>query len=262
MNRILIPIDFSSSSGNALRYAHALSIHLGMRLTLLNCYPYEDSIRPYDFGEKEYRIGVREMLIAFYKKYADEPKDNTLFIAQPGSILDKVVFISPQYNLVVLSGNKFDSPISRWAGSKSSSIASMAQCPVLLVPTLANFSKWEKIWHIKRKTVEASAFEKHFAHLKINPAKIETKSFDQTSFSSALWKSFIGYIKKPDEDFREAISANINTENIDLMMLVSHNKDSFRSFVNDYTMQIIFQFNIPVLTFQKVSTPENTDIKL
>ena len=256
MSRILVPIDFSESSSNSLRYAYSLSKYLGMHLSLIHCYPQQEYNRPYDFKKKDYSAGIKEMLLAFCKEHIDAQTDNIRFFTQAGSVSKIVVALSRQYKLVVMSGNKYDSKIKRWMGSRVSYITSMAQCPVLIIPPAAGFDAWNKIWHIKRKEVETDIIEKYFPDLKINEATIKVKSFKQTSSRSAFWQSVITYIKKPNETLNQAILEASESEQIDLMMLVSHGRGSFQKFLKDDAMQVIFQFNIPVLIFRAAS-PKN-----
>ncbi len=251
MNRILVPINFSSSSANALQYARRLAGDLGMRLTLLHCYPQQAFSRPFDFGKKDYGQGAREMLTDFYKKHVGDQPVDLRFIAQPGSVAEKVASVSGSYGLIVLSSNTLSSKLHRWMGSRTAYIASMAKCPVLIIPPAMEYNNWNKIWHIKRRDNETSIIENGLGEFGMDSALVEEKSFSQTTFKSALWRSVVAYVKQPKEELRRAILVGKQTEKIDLMILVSHQKDSFQKFVNDNTTQIIFQFNIPVLIFQE-----------
>ena len=59
MNRILVPIDFSDTAANALQYAYALGKQLKMPLTLLHCYPIQEHLQRFDFGELPYDVGIK-----------------------------------------------------------------------------------------------------------------------------------------------------------------------------------------------------------
>lgn len=254
MKRILVPVNFSNSAGTSLRYAASLSRHLGLGLTLLHCYPIHAYNRPYDFGKKDYAAGIRKMLKDFSKEHLGELHDNIGFLAQTGPVSEKIAQISHQYQIIILSGKKFSSNVSRWLGSKSSYIASKAQCPVLIIPSsLVHFPKeltWEKIWHIKRKENETAIIEKALPKLKINPDGVETKSLQQTTFKSAFWKVLVSYVQSPKAEVQPSIIEAREKESIDLFLLVSHGKDSFETFVRNEAFQIIFKFDIPVLIIQ------------
>lgn len=250
MKRILVPIDFSASSGNALRYAQQLAQQLSFGLSLLHCYPIMEYSRPYDFGKKDYHTGVREMLRSFYKEWIEEEEKGTRFLAKTGSVVSIVAAIGHDFQLVVLSSNTLGSKFTKWMGSKASSIASTARCPVMIVSPSVKYHAWKKVWHINRRENEAGILKKYLPKLKIDPATIETKFLDQTSFSSLLWRSIITYVKTKKEVLRQVGSQMSKEEEIDLVILVSHRKNTFHKFVNHEGFQVIFQFNMPVLVFQ------------
>ena len=250
MTKILVPIDFSLESANALNFAHQLSLVKGMKLTLLHCYPIEEYNRKLIHGKKKYGKGIRKMLIDFYHKHINKEIGETRFVAEPGSIVQMMGSVSFDYKLIVLSGNKYNSAFIRWIGSKASFIASKAKCPVIIVPPSTSYSSWDNIWQLQRSQGDRPVVEFWLNKLNLDPAIVQIKSLTQTSFTSAIWKSFIAYVKKPKEELREIIEAAKPNEIIDLILLVSHQKDSFHKFVNDETIQIVFQFGIPVMIFQ------------
>ena len=178
MDGILIPVDFTKASGNSLRYAHFLSQHLGKALCLLHCYPTQDYNRSYDFGKKEYSIGITEKLMTFYQEYVDKEVGQAQFLARAGSISEHVASMSQDFDLVVMSLNKFDSNVGRWMGSRASYISSMARCPVLIVPPTTSPSDWKKIWHIKRNDVETKILAKRIPKFKIQLHNVEVKTFE------------------------------------------------------------------------------------
>lgn len=249
MKRILVPIDFSESARNALQYAHQLSANLGMPLSLLNCYPAQVYSRRYHFGKKEYSMGIREMLVDFYKKNVEEQLKKTLFLAKPGSVVDTVASISKDYQLVVLSGNTYGSKLKRWMGSRTSYITAMAQCPVLTVPPSRHFEPWEKVWQIKRKHSEKTIPVKLLTRLKIEPSAVAIKCLEQTAFTSALWEAIVAYEHAPRRALKKEIMQVHEQEGLDLIMLAGSDRSSFQKFITDDAKHLFFQFNLPVLVF-------------
>lgn len=255
MGKILVPIDFSQSSLRILQYAREFARDSGMQLNLLHCYSQHEYNRPYNFGNREYSHGIKEMLEDFYKKHIEEPDKGTRFLAIESSFSDGIISVSNNFELVVLESKDFDSNLQRWMNSNTSYIGSLAQCPVLIKPPLATYTPWKKIWHIQRNENEYSIIKKFLGKLKIAPSLVEAKSFKQTTFKSALWKSIVAYIKSPKEELLSTVlNAKRDEENIDLIILISHDTNIFRKFINDDAMQIIFRFNIPVMIFQDNKT--------
>lgn len=251
MKRILVPINFSVPSGNALQYAHHLADHLGLGLSLVHCYSAQEYSRPYNFGKKDYHTGIREMLKEFYHELVKEPGKEPRYLAKMGSVVEQVATMSCDFQMTILSSNTPGGKLIRWMGSRTSSIASMAQCPVMIIPPDTKYEPWNKIWHIDRNPNETPIIEKRLKRVKIDPALVEHKSLHQTTFTSVLWQSIVSYVKTPKADLLEAIKEASKQEKIDLIILVSHQKNSFRKFVNHDAFQAIFQYNIPVLIFQE-----------
>ena len=251
MSRILVPVDFSPSSANALKYAHQLSETLGMSLSLFYCFHPQTYNRLYDFGKKDYAQGVKEMLREFYKKYTNGKIGQTHFIAQAGTIISKVVGLSSKYKLVVLGGQNYKSQFHWFLGDRTSNIASLAKCPVMIITPDTSFSIWNNMWHVNRKDNETIIIKKAAKTLNLDINKIQTKNFEQTKFKSPFWKlvtsAFISH-KKP---VNQAIQNALDQEQVDVIILVSHQKDAFLKFVHNPDIQMMFENHIPILIFQE-----------
>ena len=253
MNRVLVPVDFSANSANTLKYAHQLAIDKGMQLSLLYCFPNEEYSRKYDFSDIDYAEGIRDMLQAFYQEHIIDQKGSPDFIALKGSVVENIIQISISYKLILLGYKNFSTSINRWFGSRSIAIASLAYCPVIMVPPSTVYAPWNNIWHIKRKNNESRIIEMGLKDLTINPSVIQAKLLEQSTFTSLIWKSMVAYIKKPKESLRKVIIEAAPSEAINLIMLVSHQKESFQNFVHNEAIQILFEFGIPVMIFQAKS---------
>ncbi len=250
MRRILVPVDFSPASANALRYANDYALKNEMTLSLLYCYPFDKQSRKYDFDEVSYDKGIQKMLAKFYIHQTEQQIKNTKFIARMGSMVEKVILISSQYDLIITSGNPFNSAFQRWVGSKTSNIASNAKCPVLIIPTIADYYGWRNIWHLQRNLNELEIVTPWLEQANIDPAIVKVKTLKQKTFTSVIWEYIVRYIQEPKEDLRELILKEIPSKKISLIILVSQSTYNFQKFLNDEAKQIIFEFGIPVMIFQ------------
>ncbi|MFT5765290.1 MAG: hypothetical protein ACI8X3_002727, partial [Saprospiraceae bacterium] len=165
-------------------------------------------------------------------------------------VLEQVIQLSINYQLILLNYKKSGSSINRWFGGRSTAIASLAFCPVVMVPISAKYSSWDCIWHIKRKDNEDKIIDPWIKKLAINPLAIQPKFLEQQTFISLIWKSMVAYIKKPQETIRQTIIEAAPSQEINLILLVSHQKDSFQRFIQNEAIQILFEFGIPVMIFQ------------
>lgn len=252
MKRILVPIDFSNSSRNALKYAVELSQFLDAKLALIHCYPTELFSRKYDFEEVPYAFGIKNKLRAFFKEISDDDISQVRFLAKEGSIARHIIELSEASLLIVISGNKTDSVLYRFFGKRSSTISSEAKCSVLLVPPTVNFQDWEAIWHIKRKENESLILASHLPILNINPLFIHEKTFHQKKFISSFWNMISSSWTKEEIDpaFELLIKEAKSEEKIDLLILVNHQKNTFQKFLDEAAKHILFKNEIVVLIIQ------------
>lgn len=251
MSRILVPIDFSPSSANALKYAYQISATTGMPLSLFHCFHPQHFNRVYDFKKQDYAVGIKRMLVDFYKKHASEKIGATHFLAQAGTIIEKVVALSPRYKLVVLGGRNFTSSFHKWLGSRASNIASLAKCPVMIITPTTTYHEWKNIWHINRKDNEMDIIEKGVKLLKIDTSSIQSKTFELSKPTSSFWEMVISPFIASQKPLNKDLINALATEKADVIILVSHQKDSFQKFVNSQEVQILFEHNIPILIFQE-----------
>lgn len=251
MKKILIPISFSQSSANSLKKAN--SLFKNSELTLLHCYSPDSYNRAYDFETKNYEQGIKELLIDFYKKHIVNHTSKIRIIASAGSVSESIAQISHRFDLLVMSKKQRKETSGYWLSDKVFYIASKGHCPVLLLPVFDNsfdFTQCKSIWHIKRKEIETKILNENLPKIDLNPKAVEVKSLEQTTFKSTLWKSILSFTKTHDQALLKKISEANNLEKIDLIILVSHGKDTFQKFMRAEVIQIILQYNIPILVFQ------------
>jgi len=252
MNRILVPIDFSESAANTLKYAFAVGKNQNSSLSLIHCYPIQEYNRPYDFGELDYDDGIKAKLMKFYEFHTrNEEAENVRFIARAGAISEKVIGLSDAYKLVILSGNANKTRLDRWLGSRATIIAAKSKCPVLIVPPKATYTSWEYIWRIKRQQEDVSIAISNLTALSIAPSNVRIKTLEQEDFTSSLWQSVVDYINSEEPKLLKTIKELKKTEPINLFLLLNdHSRNNLAYYLKGDTLQIIFQFQIPVLIFQ------------
>lgn len=247
MNRILVPVNFSTACENTLQFAHDMVNTLGMGIDLLYCFPVQAYNRKYDFGKQEYSLGIKEMLSTFYQDNLPTSEVTPNLYAKQGSVVENIAAMSAEYQLVLISSSTFSQKAKRWLGSRASGIASTARCPVLIVPLTAHYRAWDKVWHIKRRDNEILTHKLN--KLKINPQLVQEKTLLQKTFTSAIWQKIVAYSNAPKASLPQAVKANEFEEEVQLIILACHQKESFLQFLRADTMQFIFQFPVPVLIF-------------
>lgn len=247
MNQILVPINFSAANEHTLRFAHAISEQLGWGIDLLYCFPVQTYNRKYDFGQQAYQLGIQEMLADFYHKNLPDSAVRPNFHALSGSAVDNIAAMSAEYYLVLISSSTFSEKTKKWLGSRASGIVSSTRCPVLIVPPGVPYNAWEKIWHIKRRDTEVLTHRLN--KLKINPQLVQVKTLIQKTFTSTIWQKIVSYNKAPQENMAEAVQTAEFEAEVDLIIIVCHQQESFLQFLRSGAMQMIFQFPVPILIF-------------
>ncbi|NNF35299.1 MAG: universal stress protein [Saprospiraceae bacterium] len=251
MKKILIPISFNEESVNSIIKASALFEQV--ELTLLHCYPVRGYNREYDFGDQDYEEGLRNMLREFYLKHRVDSKLKIKLILRPGNVSEIISSISQLFDLIVISRKELKVKDGLWYSDKVFYIASMAKCPVLLLPSRSDkfsFKNCNVIWHIKRKEIESDVLNNDLPKININPSSVIVKSLEQSRFKSSFWKAIISYSKNHDERLLRIIKESQISEKIDLILLISHSKGAFQEFMKSEIIQLINQVNIPLLIFQ------------
>lgn len=249
--KILVPISFSDSSVNALK--KAASLYDNCQITLLHCYPVQAYNRPYDFGSKSYDIGIREMLINFSQKHLNSEGAQVNYMIMSGPVSNTVAKYSDQFDLLVMSKKNDLQSTGYWFGDKVYYIASKGMCPVLLVPDtdkLLDLTKCGNIWHINRQSNETQILQDKLPQLEIDSVTVEHKTLSQSHFKSSFWKAILNYAAQHDDQSLNQISESVKNENVDLVILVSHRKNTFQKFMKAEVVQIFNQYNIPILIFQ------------
>ncbi|SDB27598.1 Nucleotide-binding universal stress protein, UspA family [Flavobacteriaceae bacterium MAR_2010_188] len=252
IKKILIPISFSEGSANSLR--QSFSLFENTELILLHCYPPYAYNREYDFGQISYDKGIEGMLVEFYRKHrAKKIAQNIKLIAREGSVSETIAEISGDYDLVVMSKRKLQETGGYWFSDRVIFIAFYSHCPVLLLPLKEkkfNFKDCQNIWHLKRKEIETEILERKLPNIEIDPKRLEVKTMDQTSITSSFWQALLSFSKTKDKEWSRQILETKDLETIDLIVLVSHQKDSFQNFMKAEIIQMINQYNIPLLVIQ------------
>lgn len=147
---ILVPIDFSDTATNALKYAIALGEKLSAEVHVVNVF----------FGMTEPNFGLlpmatlerdrtEEAMKAFLERFEKETgkKTNLKHEIYVGVPQDVIVELSKtgEYDLIVMGSTGAHDVVDKWIGTVSSSVAQFALCPMILVPKNAVYEDIQKI---------------------------------------------------------------------------------------------------------------------
>lgn len=116
MNRILVPVNFSTVSEHTLQLAHDMANTLGVGIDLLYCFPVQAYNRLYDFGKQEYRLRIKDMLSSFFQDNLLASEITPNLYSKPGSVVENITAMSAEYQLVLISRSNFSEKTKKMAG--------------------------------------------------------------------------------------------------------------------------------------------------
>jgi nucleotide-binding universal stress UspA family protein len=151
MERFLVPLDFTDTSANALRYAFGFNKHYFAQLHALHIFdvPFSASLEN-DAGMIEYERIRKSFTDRVWNFIADNKGDyhyDTLVTATSGGDLQSIINYVEENDIhLVILGNKGKSGLGRWFfGTVTRSLLRHPPCMVISVPTSY---QWKEISQI------------------------------------------------------------------------------------------------------------------
>jgi nucleotide-binding universal stress UspA family protein len=151
MERFLIPLDFTETSANALRYAFGLNKHYFAQLHALHVFdvPFSASLEN-DAGMVEYERIRNSFTDKVWNFIADNKGDyhyDTVVSATSGGDLQSIVNYVEENDIhMVILGNKGKSGLGRWFfGTVTRNLLRHPPCMVLSVPATCQWKEITKV---------------------------------------------------------------------------------------------------------------------
>ncbi len=185
IKKILVPVDFSETAGNALRYATAFAAHLGQSsLTIVHVFmPQVDSEYPNFIPPmKEFTSFRQKMMEDFLGGIQELEQLKGVEVGKEiwlGFPADELIRRSGEYDLIIMGTTGEGGLLNKVFGSVSSAVAQRADCPVILVPSDAAFSRICRVLYAshyeaadRRMVEQLAAFNElfhaciHFVHVR------------------------------------------------------------------------------------------------
>lgn len=151
IKRILVPIDFSDTAANAVRYAVALSKTLAApALKIVHVFmPQIDSEFPNFVPPMEEFTRFRQKMLDDFVSDIKELKQvpgaavgHEIWIGFPA---DELIKRSSEYDLIVMGTTGEGGLLNKVFGSVSSAVAQRAECPVLLIPSGMSYTRINRV---------------------------------------------------------------------------------------------------------------------
>jgi nucleotide-binding universal stress UspA family protein len=272
MNSILVPIDFSETSENALKYAVGIANYLSFKIVLLHV----DSmpIMNNEFQDVSYLVNKsrEEYLELLNSKALQLKKDNFLngnieYFASTGELKTTIEGFISEHNIdyVVMGITGCDSAITQFLlGSNAVALSKNSNVPLFIIPKNYQYKPIKKMVYacqleakdpvgiIKVKVLNAIFGSSLFVlHVIPNDHFLSKKESDIEYFNEQKLKqvNHQTYVVQSD-DVSETIIDFIGNHDIDIIIMEQKNYSFLERIVHaSATKELAFKSPIPLLTF-------------
>lgn len=285
LRRIMVPVDFSDASANALRYAWEVARKFGSSIDVVHAL---EGI--FDGGNtassgfletyvRSTKTDLQRFVMEAGKKWlppAQEPvsggpgenpvAENEVKIQMrveygfPDTVIEE---LSKKYDMIVMGTTGKGSLTAQMFGSVSIEISQHAHCPVLLIPPFALYTGFNNVMYASNfesndpeKVKQVVSFAKHFdaqlhfVHVgKVNEPgeKLDKALFEVNYKFSDPDKPFI-FQKMVGEDVSEKLNEYAFYHKIDLYVFVTPRRGFWQSLLHrSQTKKILLNTQTPVL---------------
>lgn len=278
MKNVLIPIDLSDNSINALNYAQALLKNVPVNFYLLGVYISNKSILLGDDYNKEWLNemdnNVTENIKALAQKHNNKGnlKHSFKAITQASSLLDAIKKAIQEKGIdLIVSGTKGASGLKEiFIGTNTLKfINSINNCPILVIPS--NY-KFNKLHQVVFSTNYKRGFNSNELKVLINIALIHKAVIEVVQLTEENYLTETQKINKTQlqgylEDFEfvfnkldwegsetETIKNHVENTNSELLALINHKHNFFYKLTEENVIKkASFYSKIPLLILPEIS---------
>jgi nucleotide-binding universal stress UspA family protein len=277
MKKILVPVDFSEVSDNAIAFALEMAKTFRAEVVLLHTFELPivdsqsmplnysviyDAIELTNFDHfKDTMPKLRAMAEA--RDLGHVPMNHILMDGELIYNIKKVVK-QEHIDFVVMGTKGATGWLSSFFGTNTTSVISDVSVPVISVPMGASYKKIENIaftTRFREKDIEALVKVLLFAkklHAKVKCLYVKTPTSDVNEMTINKWKNHFSkeenleFFVIPSEEVNETIEEFLNHQNIDLLAMLTYKRNFFVDLFNTRTSQrFSYSLAVPVLVFHE-----------
>ena len=272
MDRILVPLDFSSNSLHALRYAQQLAAALG-GIPVHLMYVWHPTLYPVDapgslpvtYTENTGRVQLQ----AFADEYGIPESETTLEVGFPAERIVEASKLDDIDLIVLGSAEREPGLADRLVGTIATEVCEDAHCPVLVVPEGKDFGQgFEHILYASSSSATdestvtrvmdlARRFraDVHFVHVQTDDDEedvAEAVAVENTLFEELHSDTKLGLraqlVTITDDSVVEGLTQYAEENDIDLMVSVTRRRSWWQSlFERSQTKQLTLYAELPLL---------------
>lgn len=262
MKTILIGIDFTKSSENALNYAIEIAEKSNCKILLFHALTapiIHTNSGLFLTAEPEFVKGIEGKMEILKTKFLKQHPNLKFNIEVTYSgIRYKIEKLSSKNKIgLVVLGLETKNKISNFIiGTTSVDLVGKINCPIITVPESYQTHRIQKtLIAIDNKEVISSSLSKRLHSLiKIlgtKPEFVHVKTEDEININQKLNKQF-NIISISSSTFEEGIVSHARKTKADSMILISHRYTAFQSlFFDKHSKKIILNSKIPIISIHK-----------
>lgn len=272
MEKILVPVDFSKASENALKYAMELAKITKSGLILLHSFsiPVLIDTVPVVMSLDDLEANSNQMLKELDQKIKkEEPTLTTDLIAKAGFVIDNILDVIQKHNveLVVMGMKGSTNAFDEFIGSNTTDLMKRTKCPVLVIPNDAKFIYPSSFVlacdHKKPLTPAIVKTIKYYSRLfgaKINILEVfkpqEAVTCENSVPAVLLDNSLTNYSHvshlREGEDAAEELEKYITTYKPEWLIVVPREHSWLSSlFHHSFTKQMAYHTHLPLLSIHE-----------
>lgn len=264
MNKVLIPVDFSKTSENALVYSCRLFDKSPLEITLVNIFGTSSTALMMKSIDsiliKEAKESLNNLIEKYKKLFPDVQFKSQLY---KNYAVQTIVTLgdSGDYDLIVMGTKGATGLKEVFLGSVAGGVISKTKAPVIVVPDEFQFTKLENIIFTinDTKILDHTNLEVFEFISNVHQSKIIALHFDQ---NTADYTNYTKKIKNLNFDIvtfqgtgnvNNDINSFLNKNNADMLCLIKSKKDFMaRLFDDSVTLKQTFSTAIPLLILHEL----------
>lgn len=274
--KILVPVDFSSCSENALAYAIQLATKIKAIIYLLNIttVDVEDTENPYmaemniDEKRRTARQSLNKSLNTVMRKVSrfleELPEIKTIIEVGPASSMISEIAGRNQFDFIIMGTQGENSMADRLLGSTASTVVKNAPCPLIIIPegaslqshtimgyasNLVNSDPFE-IWRATKLIEPIQLISIHCIHFSEKKQKYKNEKLDEFKafFVENAPNLCINFYSFKTDDKVQDLNDFIVEQNINLMVMYRQSRNLWQAlFSKSFTQEMSKHINIPLL---------------
>ncbi|MCG8387202.1 MAG: universal stress protein [Cytophagales bacterium] len=263
-HKILVPVDFSSCSINALTLASNFAKDHKISITVLNIFSLADAPSGFDSNaEKDFMKNLYDL----EEKIPSLKEVDRKFEVEFGLAADVVVDKSNDYDLIIMGTRGKHDVIDRLIGSVSLRVIENAKVPVLVIPGVVkaiSFAKivfaadFKKIKHMSvldslRELALAYDSELHLLNVNESPEYLTEAQGEEAMALHQFFKDVNhAFFFSRNKDIEEGILSYTNEKSINVLALMPRKHSFLKSlFHRSTTGDVAMRLNSALFTFHE-----------